>query len=71
MENENEANSRISYWYVDTSKGLYDKAEYFLMSDVDYAANAYTSGLLDPSSAKIGMNYLMPSKERTRRFNMR
>ena len=60
VENENEANSRISYWYVDTSKGLYDKAEYFLMNDVDYAANAYTSGLLDPSSAKIGMNYLLP-----------
>lgn len=64
IDNGNDETERLSYWYVDTSAGLYNKAEYALMSDVDYAANAYTSGLLDVVSAKIGRNYFMPAQGR-------
>ena len=64
IQNTNAEEERLSYWYADTTKGLYDKAEYALMNDIDYALNAYTSGILDIAAAKIGMNYFMPVKGR-------
>lgn len=62
VTNVNDETTKISYWSVDTSKGLYNNASYSLMSSVDYAALAYTTDILDDHASEVGWNYLRPKK---------
>ncbi len=64
IANYNEETALISYWSVDTSAGLYDKAVYNLMGDVNYATLAFTSGILDDYIAEVGWNYFRPEETR-------
>ena len=63
VENTNDGDEILTYRYVNTEKGLYNKAVSALMS-VDYSANAYGSGILDDKPAEIGMNYFKPTAGR-------
>ena len=61
VTNTNNETTQVSYWGVDITNGLYNNAQYNVMSAVDYSALAYTSDILDDDAAEIGWNYFRPT----------
>ena len=62
ITNYNSADSVISYWGIDTTQGLYRKANYKLMSSVDFSSLTYTTSILEDNAADVGWNYFRPKR---------
>ena len=60
ITNSNSADSIISYWGIDTTQGLYKKANYKLMSSIDFSSLTYTTNILEDNASDIGWNYFRP-----------
>lgn len=62
ITNYNSADSVISYWGIDTTQGLYRKANYKLMSSVDFSSLTYTTSILEDNASDVGWNYFRPKR---------
>ena len=60
ITNANTADSLISYWGVDVKEGLYKRARYNLMGNIDFASLTYTTDIMEDNASDIGWNYFRP-----------
>ena len=60
ITNSNSADALISYWGVDTTQGLYKRAQYKLMKSIDFSSLTFTTDILEDNASDVGWNYFRP-----------
>ena len=56
----NSSDAVLSYWGIDVTDGLYKKAKYKLMNEIDFASLTYTTSILEDNASDVGWNYFRP-----------